>query len=99
MLVHIVLFWLKKDLSAEDKALFLSGVNCLSGIGTLKGFHVGSPAATTKRPSIDDSYDFGLYTNFANLDGHNSYQTDAIHLKFLEECKHLWESVKVYDFQ
>ena len=99
MLVHVVLFWLKKDLSIEDRALFVKGVNSLSAISSLSGFHVGVPAATTKRPSIDDSYDYGLYTNFDNLEGHNAYQVDPIHLKFLEDCKHLWESVKVYDFQ
>lgn len=99
MLVHVVLFWLKKNLSEDDRAKFVKGVNSLSAVGTLKSFHVGAPAATAKRPSIDDSYDFGLYTSFADLSGHNSYQVDAVHLKFLEECKHLWESVKVYDFE
>ena len=99
MLVHVVFFWLKKDLSEADKMKFVAGVNSLGTIDILESFHVGPPAATAKRPSIDDSYDYGLYTSFADVAGHDKYQTEPVHLKFLADCKHLWESVKVYDFE
>ncbi|TAH27330.1 MAG: Dabb family protein [Cytophagales bacterium] len=98
MLVHVVFFWLKKNLSESDKAKFVQGIESIAAVKSLKGFHVGAPAPTAKRPSIDDSYDFGLYTSFENIAGHDEYQKDPIHLQFLENCKHLWESVKVYDF-
>jgi len=99
MLVHVVFFWLKKDLSEADKMKFVAGVNSLGSIEILQSFHVGPPAGTAKRPSIDDSYDYGLYTSFADVAGHDKYQTEPVHLKFLADCKHLWESVKVYDFE
>jgi hypothetical protein len=99
MLVHVVFFWLKKNLSEEEINLFKERAQAISGVASLKGFHVGIPAATAKRPSIDDSYDYALYTSFADVAGHDEYQQAPLHLKFLEDCKHLWESVKVYDFQ
>ena len=60
MLLHIVLFWLKKDLSEEELKTFENEVRSLENISSVEQLHVGKPASTTKRPVIDDSYDFCL---------------------------------------
>ena len=57
MLVHTVVFWLKSDLSNEEKEQFFEGVKSLGRIPSVDSFHVGTPANTPKRPVIDDSYD------------------------------------------
>ncbi len=96
MFVHVVNFWLHKNLSAEDIALFEKGLSSLGTIEVVKTFSVGKPAETD-RPVIDRSYDYCLLTTFDNLADHDVYQVEPIHLKFIEDCKHLWDRVLIYD--
>ncbi len=34
---------------------------------------------------------------FKNKEDQDIYQTHPIHLKFIEDCQHLWQKVVVYD--
>ncbi len=97
MLVHSVYFWLKPELTAEQRAAFRKGVESLGGIKSLAGFHVGSPAGTERRPVIDSSYDVALVTIFKDLAAHDTYQVDPIHLAFIETCRQYWAKFQVYD--
>jgi hypothetical protein len=97
MLVHTVFFWLKPDLNEEEKAQFQAGVESLATIESMEQVLIGTPANTTKRPVIDDSYDCALTVILGDIDAHDLYQEDPIHLKFVEECAHLWEKAKIYD--
>ena len=97
MLVHIVLFWLKKDLSKDDLIIFEKEVSSLGKISSVENLYVGQPADTTKRPVIDDSYDFCLTVVLKDVAAHDAYQEDPIHLEFIKSCSHMWENVKIYD--
>jgi len=97
MLVHIVLFWLKKDLSNDDLIIFEKEVSSLEKISSVEHLYVGQPAGTTKRPVIDDSYDFCLTVVLKDIAAHDAYQEDPIHLEFIKNCSHMWEQVKIYD--
>lgn len=94
--VHVVNFWLKKDLSQSDIIKFETGLLALKGIETIIAFNVGKPAPTD-RPVIDRSYSYCLLTVFADSKGHDVYQLHELHLNFLENCKNLWEKVLIYD--
>ena len=96
MFVHVVNFWLKKDLSDAERQQFVDGVKELSNIESFVTFNVGTPAATD-RPVIDRSYDYCELTIFNDVEGHDIYQVHPLHLKFIDECKHLWEKVLIYD--
>jgi hypothetical protein len=96
MFVHVVNFWLTKGISDEKRRQFVEGVKSLENIGTTTTFNVGVPAKTD-RPVIDSSYDYCLLTIFNDIEGHDVYQVHPIHLKFIDECKHLWERVLIYD--
>lgn len=98
-LIHHVLFWLANPASAADKARLLEGLRSLQSIESLRDFRIGTPAATEKRPVIDDSYAFSLFTAFDDVKGHDAYQVHPIHLKFIETYKHLWGRVLIYDAQ
>lgn len=98
MLTHVVFFWLKPGLSAEQRARFETGVKSLLSIPDLVTGSVGRPASTD-RPVIDRSYDYGLLTVFKDLAGHDAYQVDPIHLAFIEKCKEYWTRVQIYDFE
>ncbi|HEY6503781.1 MAG TPA: Dabb family protein [Chitinophagaceae bacterium] len=94
--VHHVYFWLKNAGSKEDLAKLVTGLKKLSTVKTIKQFHIGKPAET-KREVIDTSYAVSWLVLFDNGADQASYQTDPIHLKFVEECSSLWQKVVVYD--
>ena len=97
MLIHTVIFWLKKDLPHEDLALFEQELCSLEKISTVEQLFIGRPSATTKRPVIDDTYDFCLTVALKDLTAHDVYQEDPLHLAFIENCSHMWDRVKIYD--
>jgi hypothetical protein len=96
MFVHHVYFWLKNPDSADDKKKLIEGLQKLSKVKTIKSFHIGQPA-TTNRDVIDRSYAVSWLVLFDNGADQESYQTDPIHLKFVEECSSVWNKVIVYD--
>ncbi len=94
--VHHVYFWLNNAESAEDLGKLVAGLKKLSVVKTIKQFHIGKPASTS-REVIDGSYAVSWLTLFDTKADQDSYQTDPIHLKFVEECASLWKKVIVYD--
>ena len=94
--IHHVYFWLKNPESADDYNQLIEGLNSLSAVATIKAFHIGVPALT-HREVIDNSYAVSWLLLFKNKEDQDSYQTDPIHLKFIEKCAHLWSKLIVYD--
>ena len=97
MLIHSVLFWLKENLSEEERSEFFDGVAKLGKIESVEHTFIGTPADTPKRPVVDDSYDCALTVVLRDMEQHDAYQADPIHLTFIKECAHLWEKVQIYD--
>jgi hypothetical protein len=94
--IHHVYFWLKNPESINDLNQLIEGLNKLSAVRTIANFHIGKPAST-KREVIDSSYSVSWLLVFNKKEDQNSYQADPIHLKFVEQCSHLWSKVVVYD--
>lgn len=94
--IHHVFFWLKNPGSRKDYDQLVAGLRKLSGVKTIREFHIGKPA-NTNRDVIERSYSLSWFVVFANADDQDSYQTDPVHLKFVEECAHLWNRVVVHD--
>lgn len=96
ILIHHVFFYLKEPGNAAHKAALIEGLNKLSSATPIKDFHIGVPA-DTNRSVIDTTYAVSWCIIFASDEDQAAYQVDPIHLKFVEECSHLWERVIVYD--
>ena len=98
-MIHSVFFWLKKDLSAEQRSTFERELILLKEISYLVHGFVGKPAATPERPPVTDhTFDYSLVFHFKNLEDHDHYQKDCPqHIRFVETCKSFWEKVIVYD--
>lgn len=94
--IHHVYFWLKNPNSQEDRAKLVAGLRKLSKVNTIQKFHIGLPAKTN-RDVVENTYSVSWLLFFRNKADQDSYQTDPIHLKFVEECSPLWEKVIVYD--
>ena len=98
MMVHTVLFWLRKDLAKQELAEFHRDLSTLPGVPSVRHGFIGTPSPTD-RPVIDSSYSYGLTLAFDNLAGHDAYQTHPTHLAFVERNKDKWTRVQIYDFQ
>lgn len=96
MFVHHVYFWLKNPGNEADKAQLVDGLKKLSAVETIDSFHIGQPA-DTNREVIDRSYAVSWLLLFKNKADQDVYQVHPLHLKFIEECSHLWQKVVVYD--
>ena len=94
--LHHVYFWLKNTDSKTDKDKLVEGLKKLSNIKTIQNFHIGKPANTI-REVVESGYAVSWFVQFANGKDEESYQTNPIHLKFIEECSHVWSKVIVYD--
>lgn len=96
MFIHNVYFWLKPELSDEDKAKFRDGARSLMTIESVRHGFLGTPASTD-RPVIDRSYSASLTVIFDDLAGHDFYQDHPVHDKFRIECADCWTKVLIYD--
>lgn len=95
--IHTVFFWMKEEVTAEQKAEFVkNGMGKLKTCPQIYKVFYGPPAGTP-REVVDNSYDYAWICHFKNKADQDAYQTEPIHLKFVEDFNHLWERVQVYD--
>ena len=95
MFVHAVYFWLRPDLTDEERARFESNLKGLATIPS-QGCYIGTPASTD-RPVIDRTYTWALVLLFKDLAEHDAYQVHPTHQAFVAENKTLWSRVQIYD--
>jgi hypothetical protein len=94
--VHAVYFWLRPDLTVQQRDAFVRGLQSLRAIETVRAGWIGVPAATD-RPIIDRSYSYALTVVFADDAGHEAYQVHPVHDRFREEFGSFWTRVQIYD--
>jgi hypothetical protein len=94
--VHTVFFWLNENTSTEERIAFESGLVKLGTTPSILKYYYGKPAGTS-RDVIDSSYDYAWIVYFPDAASQDEYQNDPIHPDFIENHKHLWKTVKVYD--
>jgi hypothetical protein len=94
--VHHVFFWLKEPKNEEVRKEFENGLQALVKVPQIQSFHIGTPVESN-REVVDDSFTYSYIAFFKNKAYQDIYQTHPIHLKFVEDCQHLWEKVIVYD--
>jgi hypothetical protein len=94
--IHNVFFWLKADMTPEQTRVFETSLATLGEIGTVQQMVIGTPAGTP-RQVVDNTYDYALIVHFEDASGHDAYQTDQIHLDFLDACERYIDRVQIYD--
>jgi Stress responsive A/B Barrel Domain len=94
--IHHVFFWLHEPANNDALTRLIEGLKKLSAAKTIQTWHIGKPAST-RREVIDSTYSVSWLLTFKNKADQDDYQTDPIHLKFIEECSTLWSKVAVYD--
>lgn len=96
MFVHCVYFWLKDDMLPNATRRFTEGLSELTAIESVEQGYYGPPASTN-RPVIDRSYDYGLVIICSDQAAHDAYQEHPVHDRFRETCADFWSEVKIYD--
>jgi Stress responsive A/B Barrel Domain len=97
-LLHNVYFWLKADVSADQRVHFEREVRRLTELDYVADGFVGRPAPTEKRPVNDHSFDYSLSLRFKTDDDHVFYQKQCPgHRRFIDQCAPMFERVVVYD--
>jgi len=94
--VHHVFFWLKEPQNDQARKDFEKGLQGLITVPQIQSYHIGTPVESP-REVVDDSFTYSYMAFFRNKEDQTIYQTHPIHLKFIEDCQHLWEKVIVYD--
>ncbi len=98
MFVHTVYFWLDKNLTEDERADFLRGLESLRKIDGVLHVVIGPPALT-KRPAVDRTYDYALTVLATGMEGYHVYQNHPIHKAFVEKYSHHWIKVVIYDHE
>jgi hypothetical protein len=93
--IHHVFFWLNEN-NDNNRQQLIEGLQKLSAVKTIKQFHIGVPADTS-RDVIENTYSVSWMIFFDSASDQDSYQVDPLHLNFVKECSHLWNRVTVFD--
>jgi hypothetical protein len=96
-LAHNVFFKLKDSSPAKVQELIEACKKYLNVQPGIVFFAVGSLCAELAREVNVRDWDVGLHLVFADKAAHDSYQTDPMHEKFVEENKPGWAGVRVFD--
>lgn len=97
MLQHNVYFYLNEDVTAEEREQFEEGLKKLLSIEEIYRYQLGTPGSTEERDVTDHSFGYSIFSWFKTLEDYRVYADHPTHLEFIDEYKHLWADVKVYD--
>jgi len=97
MLQHTVYFYLKDDVTPEEKKEFETGLKKLLDIPQIHSSELGIPAGTAERDVTDHSFAYSIYTWFETMEDYQGYDTHPDHKEFINTYSRLWADVKVYD--
>lgn len=98
-IIHSVFFWLKEDITEQEKLDFVNFFESLRPIPGIQMLTYGKPATTNQRDVVDSSFSYNLIVTFTTMDDINVYETHPIHLEAIEKYKKYWTKVTVYDTQ
>ncbi|MEX0273434.1 MAG: Dabb family protein [Flavobacteriaceae bacterium] len=94
---HVVYFWLKNPQDAKDQKTFEAHLTSfLERSEYAKTNFIGTPPKAT-RDVVDDSFTYALILSFESAEAQEKYQDEPAHVKFVNDAKHLWKKVIVYD--
>ena len=97
MLAHNVFFTLNDNSGDAVPTLLAACRKYLKEHPGVVFFAAGSLESDLDRPVNDRDFDVALHVVFDSRDSHDQYQQAADHLRFIEEQKHNWKQVRVFD--
>ena len=94
---HTVYFWFKDPTNQADRTKFEASLKTfLDNSKYAKTNFIGTPPKAS-REVVDGTFTYSLIVTFESAEAQEGYQKEQAHLTFIDECKHLWKKVVVYD--
>ena len=97
MLIHSIYFWLKDEVRRINVRSLCRLMRMLDGIDHISAAWLGTPAAITPRPTVDDSYDYALTPMFADSSNIMTPIKRIPFKAFVVNRRDLWSRVQIYD--
>jgi hypothetical protein len=94
-MIHQVYFWLHNPENTQE--FLTEAVPMLGKCKTVARFIAGIPAPTAARVVVDHSFQVSCTLFFDSLEDQDTYQSDPLHLEFIQKYSSMWKTVKVYD--
>lgn len=95
---HIVLVWLKPEISPEQAADILAATKQLEAIPGVINVRAGNPLPS-ERSIVDDSFSFGISISFTSPEALRAYQNHPIHVDHLNQhIRGKASKLLIYDF-
>ena len=79
MIRHSVVFKLKHPIGSEEEQLFFDAGNKLSSIAGVENF------VCYRQTSVHNSFDYGLFMDFASKELYEKYNTHPDHVAFVDQ--------------
>jgi D-alanyl-D-alanine dipeptidase len=95
---HVVLVWLNRAGSSQDRATLIKATkNLRKSTGLIRAIRQGT-AVPSERPMVDDSFDLALFMRFANRRDLAAFESHPAHLQAKKEVlQPLARKVVIYD--
>ncbi|MHA8067222.1 Dabb family protein [Aquirufa sp. ROCK2-A2] len=98
--IHHVMFWAKNPNNESEKTQLFNALKSLGTLPMIQSAHVGKPIITDFDKSVTEgSYTFSVVLIFESAEKENEYLHHPLHMKFIDDNKHLWGKVQVVDSQ
>jgi len=95
-LQHNVYFYLKEDVTAEQKQQFEEALKELMNIPQIHKYEMGVPGLEAEE-NEDQQFAYSFFTWFTSMEDYNGYAEHPDHLAFIDAYSDLWADIKVYD--
>lgn len=96
--IHHVLFWAKNPGNEAEKNQLFKALKALGTLPMIQSAHVGKAIVTDfDKPVTEASYTFSVVLVFENAEKEKEYLYHPLHKKFIDDNKHLWGKVQVFD--
>lgn len=95
MFLHNVHYWLRADLTAAEKQIFLDGIADLKRLRSVRRAWFGPPAGPD--PLADRSFDYSIVLDLGDAAGHDDFQADPAHQRIRERIGGSWKRLLIYD--
>lgn len=95
-LQHNVYFYLKEDVTDEQKQKFEAALKELMNIPQIHKYEMGIPGLGAE-DSEDQQFAYSFFTWFKTMEDYNGYAEHPDHLAFIDAYSDLWADIKVYD--
>jgi len=95
-LQHNVYFYLKEDVTAEQKQEFEEALKELMNIPQIHKYEMGIPGLEEEE-NDDQQFAYSFFTWFKTMEDYNGYAEHPDHLAFIDAYSNLWADIKVYD--